>query len=101
MKHAIVIAATAFTLAGCQTTFQQVGMFDARLKDKCAYLLSGAQIAQLGAQLFVPNAANVANAANALLADYCTSKPIDNPIAALDAMERVIVAVRPIAAKVK
>lgn len=96
--------ATAFALfmvggmlAGCITT---VANADTRLRDKCAYLQSGVALAQIAAG-FVPAAGPIVTNGSALIDAYCSGRPIMDAASAMDAMERIIVAIRPIAAKLK
>lgn len=102
MKKLVLIAFTALALGGCQTiatpTTPSAGI-DGKLLDKCAYLQSGVAIAQL-ASAFIPAAAPIVSDGSRLIDAYCTGKPITDVASALDTMERLIVAVRPIAARV-
>lgn len=99
MKKLLLVPVLAIGLGGCITD-SQIASTDARLRDKCAYLQSGAAIARLAAG-FIPSAQAIVYAAADLSDDYCTGKPISNLSAAMSQMEKVIVAVRPIAAQLK
>ncbi len=102
MKNLVLISAVALTLGGCQTINTGVAAIasaDIRLRDKCAYLASGVELAQLAVS-FVPKAQKYVDQGTALAAAYCSGAPITDLSSALAAMERVIVAIRPVAAKV-
>lgn len=102
MKKVVLISAVALTLGGCQTINTGVAAIasaDARLRDKCNYLNSGVAIAQLAVG-FVPKAQRYVDQGTALADAYCTGAPITDLASAMAAMERVIVAIRPVAAKI-
>ena len=101
MKKLALIAFTSLALGGCQTiapTTPSAGI-DGKLLDKCAYLQSGVAIAQI-ASAFIPAAGPIVADGSRLIDAYCTGKPITDVASALDTMERLIVAVRPIAARI-
>jgi hypothetical protein len=85
-------------LTACQTV-SQVATLDQKLRDKCAYLQSGVSLARV-AVLLTPGAAPLVEQGSDLIDAYCGAKPVTDAKSAMDAMERVIVAVRPIAAKI-
>jgi hypothetical protein len=88
-------------LTACQSTSQfntQVASIDQKLRDKCAYLQSGVSLARV-AVLLTPAASPLVEQGSDLIDAYCGAKPVTDAKSAMDAMERVIVAVRPIAAK--
>jgi hypothetical protein len=86
-------------LTACNVTTTQVATLDQRLRDKCAYLQSGVSLARV-AVLLTPTAAPLVEQGSDLIDAYCGSRPITDPASAMEAMERIIVAVRPIAAKI-
>lgn len=102
MKTIRFIAAGMLMLviAACQTINPGLASADAQLRDKCAYLISGVGIARLAAT-FAPQAAPVVEQGALLIDAYCGSKPVTDVASAMAAMERIIVAVRPLAAQVK
>ena len=97
----IVAATAAFTLAGCaqlQLATDAAVSADARLRDKCAYLNDGVAIARLFVGV-VPSASGIVEKGAALAATYCSGRPITDLSSAMAAMERIIVAVRPLASQ--
>lgn len=96
------VGALLLASAACNTTKIESGIAqaDLKLRDKCAYLISGVQIAQI-ASAFIPNAAPIVAQGSALIDAYCGAKPITDLPSAMAAMERVIVSVRPLADQIK
>jgi hypothetical protein len=94
----LAAGALALALTACQTT-GQVATLDAKLRDKCAYLQSGVGIARVATTLYPP-AVQIVEQGSALIDAYCGSRPISDVASAMEAMERIIVAVRPIASKI-
>ncbi len=92
-------------LAGCKTSGTSAGASiggaivtaDAKLRDKCAYLQDGVRIAQLGVAILYPGASTIVADGAALIDANCTGAPITDAATALDRMQKVIEAVRPIA----
>ena len=97
MKNLLLASAGALTLAACQTLPSGVVNADAKLRDKCAYLRSGVTIAQI-AVAFYPSAKTLVDNGKILIDTYCSGRPVTDVASALDAMESVIVAIRPVAA---
>jgi hypothetical protein len=99
LVNAVAVFMAASWLSACITD-SQIATADTKLRDKCAYLQSGVAIARLGAP-FIPAAAPIVTIGADLIDDYCVGKPVTNLGDALAQMEKVIVAVRPIAAQLK
>lgn len=94
------IIATAFLVAGCQTTLQTVSAADDKVRDKCGYLQSAVAIAQQVASIAAPvGVANIIDIGQNLLGAYCQGTRITDIPSAMARMEKIIVAVRPLAAK--
>jgi hypothetical protein len=100
MKALLIIPAIVI-VAGCakiNAAVEVAASADARLRDKCAYLNDGVTIAEafLGV---VPSATNIVRTGAKLATDFCTGRPVTDFASAMAAMERIIVAVRPLATK--
>lgn len=99
MKKTATAVCLCLSLTACKVP-TVVTTADTTLQDKCSYLASAAGFAQLGVAIFYPSATTILADATALIKANCTGKPITDLPSALDRMESIIVAVRPIAAAV-
>lgn len=98
MKRLLIIPAL-LAVAGCakiNAAVEVAASADARLRDKCAYLESGVTIAEAFIGV-IPSATNIVRNGARLATAYCSGRPVTDFASAMEAMERIIVAVRPLA----
>lgn len=97
-----VTAALALSVGAC-AQLDKIGAgvvtADKLLSDKCGYLADVVRFAPLAIGI-VPAAAGVAERAVNAAQAYCSGGRVSNISSALDLMERIIIASRPIATKV-